>query len=62
MPFAKKPPDLKMVKICTTMRRDAHQILKEQSEKQDKPMSEILTALVLDKYPKQWYHGLGRKR
>ena len=58
MPFEKKDPDLKMIRFCTTMRRDAHHILKEQAEKQNRYMSEILTELILKKYPKLWYHGL----
>ena len=58
MPFAKKDPDLKMIRFCTTLRRDAHHILKEQSEKQKKPMSILLTELIMKKYPKKWYHGV----
>jgi hypothetical protein len=60
MVFEKKDPALKMVKICITLRRDAHDVLREQSKVQDRPMSEILTDLVLAKYPKQWYHGARR--
>ena len=58
MVFKKKPDDLKMIRFSTTLRRDAHHMLKEQSEKQERPMSMILTELIMKKYPKKWYHGV----
>lgn len=57
MPFAKKPLGEKMTKFTTTMRRDALERLREASRREDRPMSEILTELVNEKYPEPWHIG-----
>ena len=61
MVFEKKPVTEKRLPFCTTLDPEAYQRLKDHSEKQAKPMSDILTAMIMKHIPGDAFWEVGFK-
>lgn len=63
MPFEKKPIEEKMVRFSTTLTPESYYRLKQASEDQNKPMSEVLSAMIMKALPSNplWVMKLWKK-